>query len=45
LPYQFTKDSFRPIAPDGIPKSLSHDNPNPTRGIVHLVRQEIEELG
>ena len=43
LPHQFTKDSFGPIAPDRIPKSLSDDNADATRGIVHLVRQEVEE--
>ncbi|HET6273683.1 MAG: hypothetical protein EWM72_03231 [Nitrospira sp.] len=43
LSYECTKDSFYPVAPDCIPKSLADDNPNPTGGIIHLVRQKIEE--
>ena len=45
LPHQFTKDSFGPIASDRIPKSLPHDNSHAAWGIVHLIRQEIEERG
>lgn len=45
MSYQFTKDSFGSIASDRIPKSLPHNNPYATRGIVHLVCQKIEEGG
>jgi hypothetical protein len=43
LPDQVTENSFGPIALDRIPKSLADNNPHASRGIVHLVRQEIEE--
>jgi hypothetical protein len=45
LPYQFTKYSFGSIASDCVSKSLSDNNPDPARVIVHLVHHEIEEGG
>lgn len=45
LPHQFTEDSFGPVTSDCISKSLPHDNSNTTWGIIHLVRQKIEEGG
>lgn len=45
LPHQFAKDSLRSIASDRIAKSPPDDNPHATWGIIHLVRQEIEESG
>jgi hypothetical protein len=42
-PYKFTKDSLGSVAPDRIPKPFADDDPYPTGGIIHFVRQKIEE--
>jgi hypothetical protein len=45
LPYQFTKYSFGSIASDRVSESLSDNNPDAARVIIHLVHHEIEERG